>query len=55
LYPELSGKYDVALDPFVLAGVLGNRQLMLADGIHPNAKGVDVMAARIAPIVAGRL
>ena len=55
MYPELSRKYDAALDPFVLAGVLGDRRLMLADGIHPNAKGVDVIAARIAPIVAVRL
>jgi acyl-CoA thioesterase-1 len=55
MYSELASKYDAALDPFVLAGVLGNRRLMLADGIHPNAKGVDVIAARIAPIVAGRL
>ena len=55
IYPELARKYQAALDPFVLAGVLGNRRLMLPDGIHPNAGGIDVMAARIAPIVASRL
>jgi acyl-CoA thioesterase-1 len=55
LYPELARSYKAALDPFVLTGVLGNRGLMLPDGIHPNAKGVDVMAARIAPIVADAL
>ncbi|MEP6786458.1 MAG: arylesterase [Sphingomonadales bacterium] len=55
MYPDLARKYRADLDPFVLAGVLGDRRLMLPDGIHPNAKGVDVMAARIAPIVAGRL
>ncbi len=55
IYPELAKTYGAAIDPFVLAGVLGNRTLMLPDGIHPNAKGVDVMAARIAPLVADRL
>lgn len=55
MFPELAKTYDAVIDPFVLAGVLGNRQLMLPDGIHPNAKGIDVMAARIAPLVADRL
>lgn len=55
MYRDLARDYGAALDPFVLAGVLGDRRLMLADGVHPNAKGVDVMAARIAPIVADRL
>lgn len=52
MYPELAREYRAELDPFVLAGVLGDRRLMLADGIHPNAKGIDIMAERIAPIVA---
>jgi acyl-CoA thioesterase I len=55
IYPDLARRYAAALDPFVLAGVLGDRRLMLPDGIHPNAAGADVMAARIAPIVAERL
>jgi acyl-CoA thioesterase-1 len=55
IYPELARQYGAELDPFVLAGVIGDRRLMQPDGIHPNADGVDVMAARIAPIVAGRL
>jgi acyl-CoA thioesterase I len=55
IYPDLARRYNAALDPFVLAGVIGDRRLMLPDGVHPNAKGVDVMAARIAPIVAERL
>jgi acyl-CoA thioesterase I len=55
LYPELAKTYEAVLDPFVLAGVIGDRRLMLPDGVHPNAKGVDVMASRIAPIVADAL
>lgn len=52
IFPELAQEYGAALDPFVLSGVIGDRRLMLPDGIHPNAKGVDRIAARIAPIVA---
>jgi len=55
MYPELARQYRADLYPFVLAGVLGERRLMLPDGIHPNAKGVDVMATQIAPFVARRL
>lgn len=55
MYPELARQYRADLYPFVLAGVLGERRLMLPDGIHPNAKGVDVMATQIAPLVARRL
>ena len=55
MYPDLARKYRADLDPFVLTGVLGDRRLMLPDGIHPNKNGIDVMAARIAPIVARRL
>jgi acyl-CoA thioesterase-1 len=55
MYPELARQYRADLYPFVLAGVLGERGLMLPDGIHPNAKGVDVMATQIAPLVARRL
>lgn len=55
LYPELAQRYDAVLDPFILAGVIGNRQLMLPDYVHPNARGVEVMASRLAPIVGKRL
>ncbi len=55
MYPALARDYHAALDPFVLQGVLGDRRLMLPDGIHPNEKGLDVMASRIAPIVARQL
>ena len=37
------------------ATTTGNRALMLPDGIHPNAQGVERMADRIAPLVAERL
>ncbi|WP_300397198.1 arylesterase [uncultured Sphingobium sp.] len=55
IFPDLAHKYDAALYPFMLDGVLGDRALLLPDGIHPNARGVTVIARRLAPIVAQNL
>ncbi|WP_235519638.1 arylesterase [Sphingomonas sp. Leaf22] len=55
IWPDMAKRYDATLDPFILAGVLGDRALMLPDGIHPNAQGVDRIVARLGPVVAGRL
>ena len=53
IYPELAKTYGAALDPFILQGVIGNRSLMLPDGVHPNAAGVTRIADRVAPVVEG--
>jgi acyl-CoA thioesterase I len=55
IWPDLAKAYKTPLDPFILDGVLGNRALMLDDGIHPNAKGVDKIAQRLAPVVKASL
>ena len=55
IFPELAQQFGVKLYPFTLEGVIGQPQLLLRDGIHPNEDGVDVIAARIAPIVADEL
>jgi acyl-CoA thioesterase-1 len=49
VFPDLSAKYVVPLVPFMLNGVLGNPDLMSADGIHPNAAGAATIAANILP------
>lgn len=54
IYPDLARQFQTELDPFVLEGVIGDRRLLLPDGIHPNEAGVNVMAERIAPIIARR-
>jgi acyl-CoA thioesterase-1 len=41
----------VALYPFFLDGVAAQPSLQLADGMHPNGKGVQVMVKRILPAV----
>ena len=55
IYPELAKQYGATLDPFILDGVIGVDGLMLPDGLHPSATGVDRIAARLAPLVTERL
>lgn len=55
IWPDLARKHEAALYPFILEGVIGNRALMLQDGVHPNAQGVTIIANRLTPIVEKRL
>lgn len=55
IYPDLARAHDVALYPFFLEGVVGKRELQLPDGIHPNARGIETVAQRIAPMVGREL
>ena len=47
VYPRLAEQHGVALYPFFLEGVAGRAGLNQADGIHPNAQGVEVMVQGI--------
>ena len=51
IYPRLAEKYGVALYPFFLDGVAGDSKLVLEDGMHPSAKGIDIMVERILPML----
>ena len=51
VYPALAAAYPVVFYPFFLEGVAADAKLNLADGMHPNAAGVDVIVARILPQV----
>lgn len=51
MYPRLAAKYGVPLYPFFLEGVAAEQKLNQADGLHPNAQGVDHIVARILPHV----
>ena len=55
IYPELTAKYGATLYPFILDNVVTDKALMLGDNVHPNAKGVTVMAKALAPLVAEEL
>ena len=49
LYPALAREQDVPLVPFLLEGVALVPELNTPDGIHPNAKGHERLAATILP------
>jgi acyl-CoA thioesterase-1 len=51
IYPKLAKKYDVPLYPFLLDGTALDPKYTQADGLHPNAAGVAVMVAGVAPYV----
>ena len=49
LYPRIARDLDVSLVPFLLAGVAGDPELNLPDGIHPNAEGQRRVAELVRP------
>ena len=51
LYPRLAARYEVLFYPFLLDGVAADPALNQPDGIHPNAKGAAIIAARLAPYI----
>ncbi len=55
IYADLAKKHGATLYPFFTEGVSGQPALLLADGMHPNAKGVAVMVRNIAPLVVREL
>jgi acyl-CoA thioesterase-1 len=55
LFPKIAAARHVILAPDLLAGVAGNAELRQGDGLHPNAAGVRIIAARLAPSVARAL
>src|SRR5687767_325921 len=44
VYTELAKEYSVRFVPFLLLGVAGNASLNQGDGIHPNARGAEIVA-----------
>ena len=51
VFPKLAEKHQVPLYPFFLDGVAANPALNLADGMHPNGKGVAVIVDKVLPYV----
>ena len=47
VFGDLAKKNKAVLIPFVLEGVGGSRELNLADGIHPTARGHEIVAANV--------
>ena len=55
VFASLAKAHRVTLYPDLLAGVARVPALNQTDAIHPNARGVQVIAARLAPVVAKEL
>jgi acyl-CoA thioesterase-1 len=55
VFPEVAKKHGAVLYPDLLAGVGRVPALNQDDAIHPNARGVKIIAARLAPVVARAL
>ncbi|HWA60677.1 MAG TPA: arylesterase [Caulobacteraceae bacterium] len=55
VFPAVARAEGVGLYPNLLAGVGQTPGLNQRDGIHPNAQGVRIIAARLAPVVARAL
>jgi acyl-CoA thioesterase-1 len=55
IFPELAREFGVPVYPFFLDGVAGAQGLNQPDGLHPTAKGVDIIVERVTPSVAAFL
>jgi acyl-CoA thioesterase-1 len=55
IYPRLAETYELPLYPFFLDGVAAQGSLLLGDGMHPNAEGVDRMVERFLPLMENTL
>lgn len=55
IFPSLARKHGARLYPFFMKGVAANRSLLIADQMHPNARGVGVIVRGIYPVVSGSL
>lgn len=55
IFPTLAKEFSVPLVPFLLQDVAGKKELNLADGIHPNPKGHEVVAKTLYEFFKGEL
>ncbi|WP_372441155.1 arylesterase [Microvirga arvi] len=51
IHRDIAKTHDLVLYPFFLDGVAGDRSLNLPDGLHPTAKGIEIIVERILPSV----
>ena len=49
VYPQLAKELNITFVPFLLEDVALNKDLMQADGLHPNAKAQPILADKIEP------
>ncbi len=54
-YPELASEFNIPLVGFLMEDVALNAELMQPDGVHPNARGNDVMLENVWAVLMGLL
>ena len=55
VFPAVAAAHGAALYPFFLDGVVGDPTLTLMDGLHPNARAIGIVVARMLPFVEAAL
>jgi len=55
IFPSLAQAYKIAVLPDLMAGVTREAGLRQNDGAHPNARGAEIIAQALAPLVATAL
>ena len=51
VYTDLARQHAVPLYPFLLDGIAMDPSFNLPDGLHPNVRGIEMLAERIAPFL----
>jgi acyl-CoA thioesterase-1 len=52
IYPELAAEFGAPVFPDMLGAIAGRPELLMADGVHPTAAGVEAMAQPLADFLA---
>ena len=55
VFPSVAQRTGTPLASDLLSGVVGRPALNQPDGLHPNARGIRIIASRLAPVVAREL
>jgi len=55
IYTQLAARYPVVFVPFFLEGVAADSRLNQADGIHPTARGYEIIVDHLLPYLMGLL
>lgn len=51
IFSKLATAYHMTFVPYFLEGVMGVPHLNLDDGLHPSAKGYQVIADKVWPVI----
>lgn len=55
MYADLAARHGADHAPFFPPGVMGHPQLTLPDGLHPNARAIELVVAHLLPAIISTL